>query len=218
MYLSHEPVHDRIGHSGLLYILIPLTDGQLRSDDSSPCAIAVLKYLQQTEPHQVVQGLEPKVIQDKQWRTRQRVELLDVGTVQTGRCQRLDKAVHGIVDTAVAQHAGPAAQGTGQVAFATARGTGNEDILPPVYKTSVREQQQLLFGQPPLYRAVNLLCLCVVTQLGEAQVELGALMLAVLCLGLGHHGHQQVWFGLLVDGKLDSGLVAFCHALQLELL
>ena len=59
-----EAVYDGISQSRFIDVVMPFGDRQLRSNDDGLSLEAVLKYLEQSQPRVVVEGLQSEVIKD----------------------------------------------------------------------------------------------------------------------------------------------------------
>jgi hypothetical protein len=118
MSVCCQPVTDCIGERWLIYVLIPFSNWQLRSDDRGPYQKAVFQDLKQGKLHIMRKRLQSKIVKDKKRGFLDLVEPFNIASIQAGLGQGFHKTVHRVIQTPLSQHTGLASQGARKKTFA----------------------------------------------------------------------------------------------------
>jgi hypothetical protein len=147
-----------------------VTTGELAGDDRGAIAVAVFKDFEQVMSVGFAQGAKPEVIQDQHVRLGEVRHQLRVAAVGFGETRFLEETGDASIRTPVPSAARALSQRAGEVAFAHAGWTGNQDVEVLANPGSLAQLSQLRLWQAAFGSRLDVFDACLAdAQIGVSQ-------------------------------------------------
>jgi hypothetical protein len=130
-----QAVQDGIGEGGISDDIVPVLEGELAGEEGGFSFGAVFNDLQEIAALGLVEGSQTIIIDGQEVGLEEAVHELGIGAIGPGPSQLIDKSWEAEVTAGESLAAGGLGEGTGQVGFPGACGSGDEDdlvVLDPV--------------------------------------------------------------------------------------